>query len=968
MCQNHTRISAPCRSALKDALEDQEKLQELCRSTAKAQTPATDLSASSSTAATHPGAGISDVGVAALACETPKSAPSHGINRPSAELVGSVYPPEELQANSLSPAADKILAKACRDRKIAETDRADMRKELDAVAELAESVQVATVKKFLSPGLHDMRRITDKGAWLMRCLKFCQRTSSNVDQPESSTNLVSALAEQALLPDVLPQEHWDHFLVLTVDIQECVVHAVRNSLLANVTTRVSQHFENICFNERAIYIKQLSKRPDGIPQPDQVEWDEVDGRSYQKLQQRFAFKEKIEEKIMFELTEVDTKVGPGELCSLFSDHLATMEARRAGTAEVLSLMHAAANYGLVRVVARFIAEGFDVNERTGHSDVSPLHLAAASGEMKVMSLLLAQQADPNIRDGDGHTPLYVAIQAAINLRREQPDSYTLVPTHHALQVATVKILLKAGAESTLEGGLFASEPPKSPETFAFDGELYDIYNLIRLHKRVREFRSRFPTVDDVTVDEVMKLQYETGCFCLGLLERQTTVTPNAVPTEFRALVLSEHVQTRDEIQIRGNRLHKRFPTLRKRALSKLTDLHPEAAMKALQTFCIEEVVHHVYEVPDHLNRRPDPELMAASKVVDVDAVQIDTIPEEGQPDDQPGEDEPLLYGKVRKWDGERGFGFIVQDPEGDVPGRDLFVHRQNVVGSSQASHINLKEGARVSFKVGEKDGRPRAMTVLMVDAEGKALPIHDGKVMVPVGDSASEVSDEDDDEEEITKKFIRHLKHPDIVAMSREKRVQVHSWLRCVGLKRHHNGRRDDVVWRTEIERRIDVFLSRNTTPLQKKDFDYRVRRFLYEICIQSSVRSVSEALAVCEDAVAGKTRDEVRSWSAYLATLLKRYDPKLYESLADRDKRTRIDERNGKQRDSGDVDAEFGSPHDIGVGGDVKDDTSHSDMYSDSYVSTPRSGVGYDSYDEDQLPAGQSAAPASAAPARAFQ
>lgn len=110
--------------------------------------------------------------------------------------------------------------------------------------------------------------------------------------------------------------------------------------------------------------------------------------------------------------------------------------------------------------------------------------------------------------------------------------------------------------------------------------------------------------------------------------------------------------------------------------------------------------------------------------------------------------------------------------------------------------------------------------------------------------------------------------------------------------KKNSPGRRDEAVWKKEIDRRVDIFLRWNTTPLQKRDFDFRVRRFLHEVCVHSSVSKVSEALAMVEVSTAGKRRDEIRSWPAYLATLLRRYDSKLYELLAERDRRSRVEQR----------------------------------------------------------------------------
>lgn len=84
-------------------------------------------------------------------------------------------------------------------------------------------------------------------------------------------------------------------------------------------------------------------------------------------------------------------------------------------------------------------------------------------------------------------------------------------------------------------------------------------------------------------------------------------------------------------------------------------------------------------------------------------------------------------GKVREWNSEKGFGFIVPlGKEGEEPNKSIFVHLWNVVGSTHTNPINLREGARVQFKLGEQDGRPRALEVVMLGKDSKPLPVHAG--------------------------------------------------------------------------------------------------------------------------------------------------------------------------------------------------------------------------------------------------
>lgn len=93
--------------------------------------------------------------------------------------------------------------------------------------------------------------------------------------------------------------------------------------------------------------------------------------------------------------------------------------------------------------------------------------------------------------------------------------------------------------------------------------------------------------------------------------------------------------------------------------------------------------------------------------------------------------EKKIEGKVREWNSEKGFGFIVPlvkegDEAAEKAVKSVFVHLWNVVGSTHTNPINLREGARVLYKLGEQDGRPRAQDVVMLGKDGKPLPVHAG--------------------------------------------------------------------------------------------------------------------------------------------------------------------------------------------------------------------------------------------------
>lgn len=110
---------------------------------------------------------------------------------------------------------------------------------------------------------------------------------------------------------------------------------------------------------------------------------------------------------------------------------------------------------------------------------------------------------------------------------------------------------------------------------------------------------------------------------------------------------------------------------------------------------------------------------------EVVAPQPKPVPQEPRREDPA---ESKIEGKVREWNAEKGFGFIVPvtNKEGEENAKSIFVHLWNVVGSTHANPINLREGARVLYKLGEQDGKQRALDVVMLGKDGKPLAVHAG--------------------------------------------------------------------------------------------------------------------------------------------------------------------------------------------------------------------------------------------------
>eukprot|EP00930_Biecheleria_cincta_P016784 TRINITY_DN13537_c0_g1_i1.p1 TRINITY_DN13537_c0_g1~~TRINITY_DN13537_c0_g1_i1.p1 ORF type:complete len:1047 (+),score=207.07 TRINITY_DN13537_c0_g1_i1:58-3198(+) len=955
LCQSHVHGSAPCRAALGEKLRNLDQLQELCRAAAcgpEAAIPGIHLgsgdgygyvqdvpgmaawhadtekpsSLSAAAAPFVPGMANAEIpqnpalmapyanGNMATANGTSATASAAFIGtknglpiaRPLYTAVAPPPPPPLPSGATKGEGPSRLcssvvqkLERTVQNGYLLEAEKRRMDEKLDILADLPEAMQIAVVTKFLSPSFGDFRWISDKAVWLQRCLKFCIRTSSSIAQGPSSAEpsspsgaLVAALASHGLLPDALAQECWSTFDLLPAQLQNNVVTAVRHSLIMSIGSKPSEHFVHLCVNEEVIYNLEAKPPPYVSSLPAPVEWEAIDGTLYQRLLQQMLFRRRnAEEKLLHMLAEDCSEAQPGEPGSLLHVHLATHRARQRGSAEVLSLLHAAAASGLSRLCARFLAEGLNINEAAGHQEVTPLHLAAANSSLEVVQLLLRRRANPTLFDAECHSPIHSAVTSAA-LQLDTGDALADAASQQQLQFKVSQELLMGCLKSEAEGILWDDRENADLEVLAEQRELWQLRNLLRLHSRLRDLQRRLPlAVSDVALSEICELQYETASFVIALFESHVNVNDEAAPIEFRSVLASDFIQTRDRVQRLGNRLAKRIG-LSRRAIDMLLNMPPQAALYALESWKLEEIVEGVFEIPRQDSPPPEAEEeelpQAKNETVE------DAAPEVNR-----------LTGVVRKWDSDRGFGFIVQDlRESDDPLKDIFVHRTNLKGICPGSHFDLREGSRVSYLIGIQDGKPRAMEVAMMDGEGRILNCH----LLPGQATTTEKQSQRDkkkgliadlieeEQDEMSKKFMQHLQGKEVQEVCKERRPECEAWLRCVGLRRHNSGRRDDVLWKKEIEKRVDVFLEQKTTPLQKRDFDFRVRRFLNEFCMHSTVARVSEALSMVAKSTAGKTRDDVRSWPAYLATLLRHFDPDVYLSLADRDRKSRTDQRRPKQ------------------------------------------------------------------------
>lgn len=732
-----------------------------------------------------------------------------------------------------------------------------LQKTLNSLVSYVPEEHRLVIQKFLSPSFDDFRAIVNKLFWLQRCMEYCRSSSTRTERIEAGSaqeKLLMALDLHGLREAALTDECWTTFEMFPPPLQEMVVQAVKASLpMKTEKKQLSQHFAHLAVNEESIYNLQTS-RPDDEVVPTQASWEAFSDSQYHELLRQLLVNSRNAEDRVLQLLSEEAS-GPKATPSLLHVHVATEEARRGRSAEVISLLHAAAACGLSRLCARFIAEGLDVNERTGHQHFSPLHLAASNGNVRATETLLENRAFPWLLDDCGKTPLYHVVTSL-------PES----------SEAEQQLLLQI-CQQLVFGMLQASD---EDELLLVESALEILQQselswLLQLQYRMRELQLKNPAIytPEILV-ELGRMHYETLNLLLSFFDGdrcKLNVPDDALPLEFAAALKSDFIQEQEQLRRKVNILAKVLD-LSKPVVNLLAAMPLAAAECAMKCFQLEERAPGVYAA------------LLPEEKKDGDG---ETVVEELPRFLNVKDDARRTTGRLESWDSERGFGFIIEENDTSEMPVNIFVHRTNLMGGAPGFPVDLQQGRRISFLPGFQDGRPRAMSAAMIDDEYNVDHVHFRKPKKPKGNEAlkekklarvrEEIARED---HPLSKSFLQFLVTTEVQAVVQEKRQDGEAWFRTLGLLKLGPGRRDDVLWRKEIERRVDIFMEKTASPMTKKDMDFRCKRFLMEFCTKYNVIRVSEALALVEKSTAGKTREEVRSWPAYVATLLRRFDPEI--------------------------------------------------------------------------------------------
>eukprot|EP00439_Symbiodinium_sp_Y106_P006586 s4217_g1.t1 len=193
-----------------------------------------------------------------------------------------------------------------------------------------------------------------------------------------------------------------------------------------------------------------------------------------------------------------------------------------------------------------------------------------------------------------------------------------------------------------------------------------------------------PPKDALPPDASTHLQYvlELHTYLIGVAKNPHVfqaeecllkVPDEAMPIELQAILESEFIRDHDRLRRQGNRMHRHFG-LSKRCLDVWVSLPYDVAQHALSIFMLEQVSAHHFKVPDD-------ELQAMEAEM-ADEIQIMNV----------GEDPNRYVGTIRKWDSERGFGFIVQPQPEEETGEEDHKDRLRIAG--WCGETSCKKGSR----------------------------------------------------------------------------------------------------------------------------------------------------------------------------------------------------------------------------------------------------------------------------------
>jgi hypothetical protein len=124
---------------------------------------------------------------------------------------------------------------------------------------------------------------------------------------------------------------------------------------------------------------------------------------------------------------------------------------------------------------------------------------------------------------------------------------------------------------------------------------------------------------------------------------------------------------------------------------------------------------------------------------------------------------------------------------------------------------------------------------------------------------------------------------------------------RAGGKGRGVKGNKGKTEWMSEIDAILEEALAEEEGPVRPSDFDFTAKRFLSELRSRDKVDGGERFAGAIEHILtytSSKDRDSVRKWSAYVFTLLSKYDPALSEEFKKRDEERRRERASNPDQD----------------------------------------------------------------------